>query len=285
MKKFLLFLIFTIVIVSGLFFFRNHIFDFFNVSPQARENIGAELSEIEKKILTPPPLFGPQAGNVSILSKSGVISATNAERVKYGFSPLKENEELDASAQAKAMDMLKNQYFAHKSPSGLGVSDLAKAAGYDYIVIGENLALGNFENDNSLVKAWMDSPGHRANILNKDYRDIGVGVIYGSYEGKNVWLAVQHFGKPLSLCDIPSQTFKTEIEIKQAQLQDLRNSLDALSIEIKNSGPKWGNDYRQKVEDYNSLVSRYNAMVEDVKGLISGYNAQIQKFNECAGLN
>lgn len=285
MKKFSIFLISAAVIVSALFFFRSRIFDFLNVSPQIRENIGAELSEIEKKILTPPPLFGPQAGNVSKLSKSGVISATNAERVKYGFSPLGENEELNASAQAKAKDMLENQYFAHKSPNGLGVSDLAKAAGYDYIVIGENLALGNFEGDSSLVKAWMDSPGHRANILNKDYKDIGVAVIYGSYEGKNVWLAVQHFGKPLSLCNAPSQTFKTDIEIKQDQLQNLRNLLDALSAEIKNSEPKWGSDYRQKVEDYNSLVSQYNAMVEDVKRLIGEYNAQIQKFNECAGVN
>src|SRR6185369_15716694 len=119
-----------------------------------------------------------------------------------GLPALKENALLDKAAKKKLDDMFAQQYFEHINPQGKGPSDLAKSVGYDYIAIGENLALGNFKNDAELVQAWMDSPGHRANILNKQYTEIGVAVGQGTYEGKKTWLAVQEFGRPTSSCPV-----------------------------------------------------------------------------------
>jgi len=107
------------------------------------------------------------------LTVKGVIDNTNKQRALNGDLPvLKENFKLNFSAEKKLQDMFVKQYFEHNSPEGIGVGDLGLQAGYEYIIIGENLALGNFKDDASLVDAWMASPGHRANILNKKYTEI-----------------------------------------------------------------------------------------------------------------
>ena len=120
----------------------------------------------------------------TVLSQNDVIDLTNKARATYGSLPaLKENSKLDFSAEKKLQDMFMKQYFEHVSPSGIGVGDLANQISYEYIVIGENLALGNFKDDQALVDAWMASPAHRANILNKHYTEIGVAVGKGTFEG------------------------------------------------------------------------------------------------------
>jgi uncharacterized protein YkwD len=106
--------------------------------------------------------------------------------------------------------MFENQYFAHESPTGEKVSDLAKKFGYDFLLIGENLAMGNFSSDEDLVLAWMESPGHRENILNEKYQEIGVAVKKGIFEGKEVWIAVQHFGLPFFFLSKTRFIFKRE---------------------------------------------------------------------------
>ena len=65
---------------------------------------------------------------------------------------------------------------------------------YPYLAAGENLALGDFKNANELVAAWMASPGHRANILNGVYRDIGVATGFDAFEGRKTIIVVQIFG-------------------------------------------------------------------------------------------
>ena len=104
--------------------------------------------------------------------------------------------------------MFEKEYFEHKSPSGIGASDIAHDVGYEFILVGENIALGNFDGDEALVQAWMDSPGHRANILNKRYTEIGIAAEKGLYQGKMMWLAVQIFARPMSLCQNPNQLTK-----------------------------------------------------------------------------
>jgi hypothetical protein len=206
------------------------------------------------------------------------------QRQENGNLPtLKENVELDQAASAKANDMFLNQYFEHISPFGVGVSDLAENSGYEYIMIGENLALGNFKDDAVLVQAWMDSPGHRANILNERYTDIGVSVIKGMFEGETTWLAVQHFGLPLSACDGPQETLKAKIGLNQADTQELKNSLIVLKEEIEGMNPRrQREEYNAKVEEYNNLVSQYNNLIAETKGLTETYNVQVSAFNECA---
>ena len=282
----LLVLIFIIVLLGGVFFFWNDILNLYSKGlnlPGIEKGVTNLIKKAEKSISLPPPLRFTEETQQSFLTQVGVIQWTNSEREKYGLPILKENARLNVAAEAKIQDMFDQQYFTHNSPSGLGVGDLAEMAGYEFIAIGENLALGNFEDDQVLVQAWMDSPGHRTNILSSQYEEIGVAVKKDIFEGKTIWLAVQHFGLPLSSCPQPDSDLKTEIDTNQAQLVLLKQKLDRLKIEIENTILKRGKDYRQKIEQYNSLVSQYNTLAAETKVLIEEYNLQVQLFNECVG--
>jgi uncharacterized protein YkwD len=251
--------------------------------PKVEKGITDLIKEKTGSISIPPPLRVDKGSVNSYLTKEGVIDWTNKQRAKEGLASLKENFTLDVTAEKKAEDMLQNQYFAHESPNGAGVSDLANNSGYEFIAIGENLAMGNFENDEVLVQAWMDSPGHRANILNNRYQEIGVSVIKGTFEGKTTWMAVQHFGLPLSACPKIDESLKTEINQAQNQIKIIENSLNILKNEIEIMKPKRGAFYMQKIEEYNNFVSQHNIFVEDLKLLINKYNNQVKAFNNCVG--
>lgn len=250
--------------------------------PQIEKGVTNIIQEAEKQISTPEPLRAVKETEQAFLTKTGVINWTNIQREKYGLPPFRENPKLDLSAAIKVEDMFNNQYFAHYSSTGVGVKDLAESASYEFIAIGENLALGNFENDEALVQAWMDSPGHRANILNTKYQEIGVAVDKGIFEGKSTWLAVQHFGLPLSSCPEPSEALKEEIEINQNKILELEQTLKILQIEIKKMRPRNREDYYQIVDQYNNLVNQYNTLVQDTEILVNKYNNQVKSFNECA---
>jgi uncharacterized protein YkwD len=286
-NKKIYFVFLLIAVLVGIVFFWNNIADFYAKFllklPEIEKNINAQMfQEIQKKVSEPPPLKSDEEAAQSFLTRAGVIKFTNIEREKAGLPRLKENLKLDSSADKKANDMLVKQYFAHESPSGVGVADLAKEANYDYIEIGENLALGNFKDDQTLVEAWMNSPGHRANILNSQYQEIGVAVIRGKFEGKNTWFAVQHFGFPLSSCQQPSQTLKAKINLNQTQIQQIQANLDFLKNEIENMPLKPRELYNEKIDEYNNLVSQYNSLAIETKSLIKQYNNEIQIFNDCA---
>jgi hypothetical protein len=131
----------------------------------------------------------------SPLSTNGVIQSTNEERQRVGLVPLQSNALLERAAIAKANDMIKNQYWNHTSPAGIAPWKWMSDQGYSYNHAGENLAKG-FEVSNGVVSAWMASPAHRANILNADYRDIGVGVVSGDLLGTRTTLVVAMYGAP-----------------------------------------------------------------------------------------
>jgi uncharacterized protein YkwD len=286
MRKFKkLFLIF-IILLGGIFFFRENILDFYSKLflrlPRLEKGITDFLiQKTEKQVSTPPPLRAEEEAAEAFLTQAGVIKWTNLQREKYGLPPLKENTKLNASAKLKVEDMFKNQYFAHDSPSGEGVGDLVENVGYKFIAVGENLALGNFQNDEVLLQGWMDSPGHRENILSPNFQEIGVAVAKGIFEGKLTWLAVQHFGLPLSACPQPEEKLKSEIEANQEEIEKLQRTLELLEAEIRTLRPKGGPLYTQKIDEYNSLVIQYNALIEQTKMLINKYNNQIRLFNEC----
>lgn len=237
-----------------------------------------------KNVSAPTPLKIIQdivSGGVSQLTQTGVIAQTNHERTTRGLLALSENQKLDAAAAAKVNDMFAKQYFEHVSPSGLGPGGLADRVGYTYVIVGENLALGNFADDQALLTAWMNSPGHRANILNARFEEIGVAVKQGMFEGREVWLAVQEFGRPLSSCPSIDPSLKQAIENSKAQIESLQTSMDSLRQEIDAMQPKWGDAYNQKVDEYNALIPAYNQLVEATKTLIDRYNTQVRLFNQC----
>lgn len=111
-----------------------------------------------------------------------VIQLTNQERAKNGLKPLTANWELSRVARYKAMDMRDNHYFSHTSPTYGDPFTMMKNFGISYKTAGENIAAGQ-ATPQEVVQAWMNSPGHRANILNATYTQIGVGNAQGGSMG------------------------------------------------------------------------------------------------------
>ena len=287
MKKLKILFIVSIIVLGTVLFFGSDIADiYYQFSlklPQFEKEItGVLTQEVEKQVSTPPPLRAEKEDLSAYLTRSKVIYWTNFQREEFGLPPLKENIKLNAAAAIKVRDMFEGQYFAHISSSGEEVGDLIKIVKYEFILIGENLALGNFKNDSTLVQAWMESPGHRENILNPNYQEIGVAVEKGMFEGKTTWMAVQHFGLPLSACPQPDEVFQEEINIKESEISQLEKTLKSLQIEIRNMRPKRGTFYNQKIEEYNSLVLEHNILLKEIEILINKYNVQVRLFNECA---
>lgn len=123
-----------------------------------------------------------------------MLVRVNAERKKAGLRPLRLNSELARSAQRHAEDMLARGYFDHKSPSGTTVRERSRAAGYNWGAIGENIAFGQ-TSVGEVVETWMDSPGHRKNILSPNFSELGVGLALGKgRDGRYQVLWVQNFG-------------------------------------------------------------------------------------------
>ncbi len=89
--------------------------------------------------------------------------------------------------------MVENNYFEHFSPSGTTPWDFIESAGYNYQLAGENLAM-DFSTNEGVNRAWLNSPSHAKNILNPDFKNIGVAVIEGQLEGHETTLIVQMFG-------------------------------------------------------------------------------------------
>lgn len=115
-----------------------------------------------------------------------VIRLVNVERAKAGLKALTEDWELSRVARYKSQDMHDLRYFSHTSPTYGSPFDMMKAFGIRYRTAGENIAMG-YRTPAAVVQGWMNSPGHRANILNASYTKIGVGYVASG----NHW--TQHF--------------------------------------------------------------------------------------------
>ncbi|MGC4953603.1 CAP domain-containing protein [Actinomadura citrea] len=118
-----------------------------------------------------------------------VVSLTNAERAKNGCGALTVDSRLQAAAQGHSDDMVARDFFDHTNPSGKNPGDRITAAGYRWSTYGENIAYGQ-RTPAAVMSAWMNSSGHRANILNCRFKNIGGGVTLKS--GTPYW--TQNFG-------------------------------------------------------------------------------------------
>lgn len=131
-----------------------------------------------------------KASNINI---EGIIELTNQKRLEYGLDTLKRNNLLEKAALLKLENMFQEQYWDHYGPNGETPWKFIKEAGYSYTFAGENLAR-DFNDINDLINAWMNSPTHRANILNRNYQEIGIAIANGILLGKPTTLIVQLFG-------------------------------------------------------------------------------------------
>ncbi|WP_232326726.1 CAP domain-containing protein [Microbispora sp. ATCC PTA-5024] len=138
----------------------------------------------------PTPTATPTSGaTVGTDIENEVLRLTNIERAKAGCGALKHDAKLHAAAYAHSADMSAKNYFDHTSQDGRTFADRIKASGYSFTAAAENIAKG-YPNAQAVVDGWMNSPGHRQNILNCAYTDIGVGYVAA---GGPYW--TQDFGR------------------------------------------------------------------------------------------
>lgn len=134
----------------------------------------------KQPVETPAPKPQPTAPSQFSDFERQVVELTNAERAKAGLAPLEMYGPLMNVAEAKSQDMANLGYFSHTSPTYGSPFDQIRAAGIQYRAAGENIAQGQ-RTPEQVVNAWMNSPGHRANILNASYTHIGVGFVENGY--------------------------------------------------------------------------------------------------------
>lgn len=287
MKKRILRIVLLAAFVAGLWWYLQSRGPAAPSLEQVAQQAGQAIQQAAKGVSAPPPLRAAPTTVSGSLTQAGVIAWTNRQRHDNGgLPPLAEDAKLDAAAKAKRDDLFAKQYFEHVSPSGVGPGDLATREGYDYVVIGENLALGDFKDDQALVQAWMDSPGHRANILNTGYTQIGVSVGQGMYEGHRTWIAVQEFGKPKSACPSIDDALHAKIDADEAAIKQMEAEAQQKKSELDATPqPRTRQErdaYNQKVDAYNALVRQINALNQQIQGEITVYNGQVQAYNACA---
>jgi hypothetical protein len=158
---------FLFLVIMGLFFFR--------------------------LILVSFTFYFPNSNLFSAVSRVTLISLTNQRRVSRGLNSLHQDWRLNRAASMKAQDMIRNDYFAHTSPSGRSLAYWISSSGYPYRYAGENLGM-NFISSSELFNSWMASSSHRSNILSSHYQDIGIAVATGNFKGKTTTVVVQMFG-------------------------------------------------------------------------------------------
>jgi uncharacterized protein YkwD len=272
-------------------------------------NIGSEgysfLQQIQYSGKSIPPSASREA-----LTRDAVIEMTNKARADNGLPPLAENQLLNSIAESRAGDMLEKQYFAHVSPSGQQASDIAQSVGYAYKIIAENIGSGDFYTNQKIVDGWMQSPGHRVNILSTEVQEIGAAVMKGRMKGMETYITVQIFGLPSlpvvhNVCAAPSENLMRDIEVKKSEIEALHDQLNRLKVELDAEQASIEKDQNytyndaQKIQKINDRINAfneksrwYNKLVSEAKGkaavtesMVKEYNRSLQTYNECRASN
>lgn len=172
--------------------------------------------------------------NASITTEQ-IVEETNRERTNMGLEPLILNPILSEAARLKALNMFEENYWAHFAPSGKTPWSFILGTGYKFSYAGENLAR-NFYTSEDTVKAWMNSPTHKENMVNPRYKDIGVAVVDGVLLGQKTTLVVQMFGKSLESLVAANKSNRviinlggSKIGINNSEVESSRSILEASS--------------------------------------------------------
>ncbi|MFG3137438.1 sigma-70 family RNA polymerase sigma factor [Streptomyces sp. NPDC048211] len=169
-------------------------------SPSAKKSASATPSRKPKRSVPPAPprTATPRVPSTSaappapVSTAAQVVALVNKERGAAGCGPLTEDTQLTDAAQRHSDDMAARDFFEHTNPDGADPGQRVTAAGYRWSTYGENIARGQ-QTPEAVMESWMNSPGHRANILNCDFKDIGIGIHQGP--GGPWW--TQDFGAKL----------------------------------------------------------------------------------------
>lgn len=149
----------------------------------------SELIRANPQITNPALIYPNQKLMIPQISEKNVeaqvVQLVNQERAKAGLKPLTHNWELSRVARYKSMDMRDHGYFSHNSPTYGSPFTMINNFGIRFRAAGENIAQGQ-ATPQAVVTAWMNSPGHRANILSTNFTEIGVGYAAGG-SGRHYW--------------------------------------------------------------------------------------------------
>ncbi len=220
----------------------------------------------------------------SNIDETKIIAFANAERQKHGASPLRRHALLDEVAALRADDMFRFQYFGHVSPSGTDMEFSVEKVKYDYLLVGENLIIGNFKDENEAIQDWLLSKSHRKAMLDARYQETGVVAKQGMHQGKDRWLIVQIFGTPCSVCPEIDKAVKRRIDengVRQNELSKLlsEKSLEAFAL------AKEGNEtaYKEKIQEFQFVREELSVLIEETQKLVGRYNVSVNAFNLCIG--
>ncbi|HXV26912.1 MAG TPA: CAP domain-containing protein [Candidatus Paceibacterota bacterium] len=170
--------------------------------PEATETPGrtpvqTAVTGTPERSATPAPTVAPPAATPAPAPASqeqGLVAAMNAERSSRGTAALVPDATLNGLARAHAQDMAAKNYFSHTSPDGTTFQMRIAASGYSFATAAENIGLAS--SWTSIVPNWMNSEGHRNNILNAVHTRVGTGTAVGAYQGNQVVYAVAVFAAP-----------------------------------------------------------------------------------------
>jgi uncharacterized YkwD family protein/spore coat assembly protein SafA len=154
----------------------------------------SEIINANKQVSNPNMIYPMQKLNIPNLDQTKgveqqVLDLVNQERSKVGLKPLQMDWELQRVARVKSQDMSNKNYFSHQSPTYGSPFDMMKQFGISYRTAGENIAMGQ-RTPQEVMNSWMNSSGHRANILKADFTHIGVG-----FESNGYYWTQQFIGK------------------------------------------------------------------------------------------
>jgi hypothetical protein len=136
------------------------------------------------------------------ITDANLLSETNVARKDNNLPPLALNSELSTAAREKAQNMLDVGYWSHNAPNGTTPWTWITNAGYNYRVAGENLAR-DFDTADEIMKAWLESPKHRANIMDAQYQEVGFAAVDGTMGGRKTTLVVAMYARPMSAVAVP----------------------------------------------------------------------------------
>jgi hypothetical protein len=194
------------------------------------------------------------------IASTVLIDLTNENRLANNEAPLVKSILLEQAAALKGNDMVSREYFAHNSPDGKTPWYWFRKVGYTFLYAGENLAV-NFSESEDVVTGWLNSPSHKANLLNTKFKEIGIATVEGVYEGNPTVFVVQMFGSPATVVktstETSSSTGKAAALSASTSSQELTGSSLALG-EVKGVGTE-----KPKEEGFMFIHNNFIAIKTD----------------------
>lgn len=243
---------------------------FFDSSPESADREAILRNQKDSQTLFEERVF--QGGEAEI------IALVNQARKENGLGELVKNEKLSRSAQAKALDMKNKNYFQHVSPEGVQPWFFAEEEKYQYKSFGENLAEGFFSADEVHV-AWMNSPGHRENILSVNFSEMGVGLVDFEQNGMKSYLVVQHFGTQLTAQDLIPRTVcqkqsKKDCSDGEKKMEEIKDTIEKQEKIIEKAEEAGATE--KDLEEVNDNLEKLKKIKKELKE----YLAKCEEFIE-----